>query len=218
MKNIPIFTGEYGVATLILEEIPYKRCGYILPQSWDGKYLKEFLTECTFFCKLAGAQQVYVRMETPIDYLPLTMEMYAMRLEKKDAMFSEDSLVLHPLSVDNEKIFLEIYETAFAASFNAPTYTTRDTERLRGEGESYVGYWNNQPVGIGELGGDTLRIVAVGEPSQGWGEKMTRHLLDKIPYPVVKLQVASTNAVGRRLYEKLGFEHTKILKYWYQLL
>ena len=57
MRNIPVFTTEYGVGSLILREIPYRQEAYIRIQ--DTKEPEAFLGECVDFCKAAGAERIY---------------------------------------------------------------------------------------------------------------------------------------------------------------
>ena len=49
----------------------------------------------------------------------------------------------------------------------------------------------------------------------GMGETVARTLLQLVQKDAVTLEVASTNARAIRLYEKLGFIKTEILRSWY---
>ena len=40
MKNIPIFTTDWGVATLLLKEIPYKEIAYVKIQDVQPGHIK----------------------------------------------------------------------------------------------------------------------------------------------------------------------------------
>ena len=60
MKNIPIFTGEHGTATLIFHEIPYSGRAYVIIRSvWEDR-TAAFLEECRQFCRAAGARESYI--------------------------------------------------------------------------------------------------------------------------------------------------------------
>ena len=52
MKDIPVFTTEFGVASLILKEIPYRREAYIRIQTTQQP--QELLKECISFCRMCG--------------------------------------------------------------------------------------------------------------------------------------------------------------------
>ena len=56
MRDIPVFTTEYGVASLVLREIPYRQEAYISIQS--SLQPEELLAECVSFCRACGAEKV----------------------------------------------------------------------------------------------------------------------------------------------------------------
>ena len=73
MKDIPIFTGENGVATLILREIPHQQRAYVMLRTvWR---LQPFLSECRAFCRMAGAESVYVTGQEDLSGLPFVHAM-----------------------------------------------------------------------------------------------------------------------------------------------
>ena len=49
MRDLPMFTTEFGVASLILKEIPYREEAYILVQSTQEP--EKLLRECIDFCR-----------------------------------------------------------------------------------------------------------------------------------------------------------------------
>ena len=60
MRNIPVFTTEFGVASLILKEIPYTQTAYIKILSSLAPV--ELLEECRSFCRAAGAEKIYAEL------------------------------------------------------------------------------------------------------------------------------------------------------------
>ena len=58
MKDFPVFTTDYGVSSLILREIPYRREAYIHIQDVQPDQLAEHLRECVSFCRMAGAESI----------------------------------------------------------------------------------------------------------------------------------------------------------------
>lgn len=53
-----LFTGEFGAATLILQEIPGRGEAYCVVQWVQPGKTWEFLAECARFCRMAGARRV----------------------------------------------------------------------------------------------------------------------------------------------------------------
>ena len=53
LKDIPIFPTQYGVASLILREIPYRQEAYIRVQDVQEEELSLLLSECADFCKMS---------------------------------------------------------------------------------------------------------------------------------------------------------------------
>ena len=58
MKDFPFFTTEYGVASLVLKEIPYKGEAYITLRDAQPGQEAELLAECVSFCRMAGAEKI----------------------------------------------------------------------------------------------------------------------------------------------------------------
>ena len=56
MKNIPLFTSSYGLATLILKEISWNGRAYVLIRSVWNDQTAALLEECRGFCRAAGAE------------------------------------------------------------------------------------------------------------------------------------------------------------------
>ena len=59
VRDFPIFTTDYGVASLVLKEIPYKKEAYICIRDVQPEGVEELLKECVGFCRMAGAEQIY---------------------------------------------------------------------------------------------------------------------------------------------------------------
>ena len=74
MKDIPMFTTPYGVASLSLREVPYQKAAYICILSADQPEM--LLEECVSFCRACGAEKVYAKgmvgEEMIRDCLPIT--------------------------------------------------------------------------------------------------------------------------------------------------
>ncbi|MBE6957907.1 MAG: hypothetical protein E7447_01970, partial [Ruminococcaceae bacterium] len=77
MQDIPIFTTEYGVASLSLREIPYRQEAYICIQS--SCQPKELLAECIGFCRACGAEKIYARNHEYLTRYPVHTAIVKMR-------------------------------------------------------------------------------------------------------------------------------------------
>ena len=76
MKDFPMFTTEYGVASLILREIPYRQEAYIIMQATQQP--EELLQECVSFCRVCGAEKIYARGHEFLEQYPLHTIIYEM--------------------------------------------------------------------------------------------------------------------------------------------
>jgi hypothetical protein len=56
MQDFPMFTTEYGVASLFLREIPYRGRAHIKIQSSQDP--EKLLEECVSFCRVCGAEWI----------------------------------------------------------------------------------------------------------------------------------------------------------------
>ena len=70
MRDFPIFTTEYGVSSLVLKEIPYKKQAYIRIRDVQEAYFAEHLQECVSFCRMCGAEVIFAegndKLEAPV--------------------------------------------------------------------------------------------------------------------------------------------------------
>ena len=79
MRDFPIFTTEYGVSSLVLKEIPYKKTAYIRIRDVQEEFFQEHLEECVKFCQMAGAESVFAAGHENLHAYPL----YTMVLEMR---------------------------------------------------------------------------------------------------------------------------------------
>ena len=77
MRDIPVFTTEYGVASLVLREIPYRQEAYICIQS--SCQPGQLLAECIGFCRACGAEKIYARNHEILGKYPLHTSIIKMR-------------------------------------------------------------------------------------------------------------------------------------------
>ena len=68
MKDFPMFDTEFGIASLVLKEIPYKGIAYIRIQNTLEP--QALLRECVDFCKTLGAQKIYATGHAILEAYP----------------------------------------------------------------------------------------------------------------------------------------------------
>lgn len=209
MKDIPVFTTEYGVASLILSQIPYREEGYIQVQSSLDP--KKLLEECSQFLRACGAERIYATGNDIPGNLPEHTTLLQMQIQRE--ALPETEAALWPVMPENIDSWAEIYNQK---TIRIPMGAwLRDSQRkeLLESGEGYFVHKNGQLLGIGKASGDTIHFVASVRP--GAGADVVAALAGVSCEQVLHLTVASTNQKAVKLYEDLGFIKTRQLKTWY---
>lgn len=216
MKDIPVFTGSHGIATLVLKEIPWSGCGYVIVRSvWDDA--AAFLDECLGFCRACGAEAVYASWE--MAELPAEHAYDMVELQMKKADLPKGGFVeTEDLTKENSEAFLQVYDRCFRNVPNAASYGPKDTARLLGEETAYLVFRGGVCAAIAEISREGLEAVAVLPEYRGLGYDLTRTVLEKVPSQTLKLKTASTNTRALRLYARLGFQKTSVLSRWWKLM
>lgn len=216
MKDIPVFTGAHGIATLVLKEISWSGCGYVIVRSvWDDA--AAFLAECLSFCRACGAEQVYASWELAELPAEHAYDMVCMEM-KKSELPPENFVETEDLTGENSEAFLEIYNRCFQNVPNAASYSAKDTARLLGEEMAYLVRRDGAYAAVAEISRRGLEAVAVLPEHKGLGYALTRTVLEKVPSTNIELKVASTNTRAIRMYERLGFQRRGILSRWWKLM
>ena len=209
MKDIPVFTTQYGAASLILSQIPYREEGYIRVQS--SLEPKLLLDECVQFLRACGAERIYATGEDLPQDLPVYTELVQMQIAK-DAL-PETEAALWPVLPENLSQWAELYNQKTARIPMGAWMTDPQRKELLASGEGYFVHKNGKLLGIGRASGDTIHFVASVSP--GAGADVVAALAYATHAPVLQLTVASTNEKALRLYENLGFIKTKQISTWY---
>ena len=76
MNDIPMFTTEYGVASLVLKEIPYRKQAHIKLISTQEP--EKLLRECVGFCCACGAEYISATGDACLEKYPLVTQMWMM--------------------------------------------------------------------------------------------------------------------------------------------
>ncbi len=212
MRDIPMFTSEYGVASLFLKEIPYRQRAHIKIQS--SLEPEKLLEECIGFCRACGAEWCDAAGHDYLEKYPLITALYRMQ-RPKEGMEKTDACVF-PVTEETVGKWLEIYNERMADVPNAAYMDSADGRELLKTGDGYFIHRDGQLLGIGKAKGDFIDTVISVVP--GMGETVVLALADLLSEDTVQLMVAGANQRAVRLYERMGFVKTKELSRWYRVL
>jgi hypothetical protein len=211
MKDFPVFTTQYGVASLILKEIPYLHTAYIT--IGDSLEPAKLIEECAAFCRMCGAERVFATGHPYLDALPVYTAMWEMR-RSLDGMPETDA-ALWPVQENTLKQWQQIYNDKVRNLPNGAWMTDADARKMLEKGDGYFIHRGEVLLGIGRASGDTIDWVASLQP--GAGRDVVLALSHAITEETVLLTVASVNIKAVKLYENLGFLKNKELSRWFQI-
>ena len=212
MRDFPMFTTEFGVASLTLREIPYRGEAFILIQ--DTQQPEELLEECVSFCRICGAEKIYVRGHEIAERYPLHCIVYEMRgTARVDGAKVEN---LWPVTEETVGKWRELMNEKMRSVDNAGTLEKKNEQDILSSCGAYFVHHEGELLGAGWLIGNELLLVCAAKP--GAGERVCHTLFSLIPDQQVHLDVVSTNAKAIRLYEKLGLIRTTEHRRWYRVL
>lgn len=208
MNDLPIFTCEAGLASLILREIPYRREAYVLVRGVFTS-LEALLRQCAAFCRDAGAERVYASGEGDFSGLPLYTHLLTRTLERA-ALGASDLSVREATNLDD---WAQDYNRAFAAVPLAKTCDEAERRELAQNRQAVYVFDGDTPVGLGRVLEDEVLCVAALQ--KGAGAAVFRALAAQICAPRVRVTVAQTNAPAMRLYDRLGFDEGTVRSSFY---
>ena len=211
MKDFPMFTTEYGVASLLMKEVPYKETAYIIIQS--SQQPEELLAECISFCRFCGAEKIYATGHEYLERYPLHSTIYEMQGEAQP----DESKVanLWPVTKETVSQWREICNRRMHPIDNSATLEARDEKEIIEKGDACFVHRAGELLGIGWIRDGELQEIASVVP--GCGEVVLHTLMSIVPGQVLKLQVVSTNFRAISLYERSGFIKTAEKSRWYQV-
>lgn len=211
MKDIPMFTTEYGVASLVLREIPYRQEAYITMQATAQP--EELLWECIGFCRACGGEKIYAKGHECLEKYPVHTVIVKMRgIAQVDETKVEN---LWAVTEENVAQWRQFMNERLKDVDNAGTLTDQEEKEILEQGGACFIHKNGEILGGGWLVNGELKLIASAVP--GAGERVMHTLLSLQPDQSVELEVASTNTRAIRLYERLGFVKTAELSRWYKV-
>ena len=214
MRDFPIFTTEYGVSSLTLKEIPYKKQAFIHIRDVQEDFFKENLAECVSFCRMCGAEAIFAAGHEKLEEYPLYTEVLEMRgVARSDP---EKLRCLFPVTENTLKRWQEIYNEKMKNVDNAAYMSDKAAGELLKGGGAYFVHRDGKLLGIGSVQDD--RIDCVASVEKGCGETVMLALIHALMCDRVVLEVASTNLRAIRLYERMGFIKTAEISSWYKII
>lgn len=211
MKDIPVFSTQNGVASLILREIPYQQTAYVHIQS--SLEPKNLIEECVGFCRAVGAEQIYATGHGYLEEFPLYTSILQMQCSRD--ILEECDAALFPATKKTADEWQAIYNEKVKRVPNGAWMTNAERDEMLAQGDGYFIHRDGDLLGIGRVSADKIRFVAAVKP--GAGEAVVRTLCHAVFSDRVTLEVASTNFKAMKLYEKLGFFPCKEISRWYKI-
>lgn len=210
MKDIPVFTTEYGVAGLVLNQIPARQEAYIHVRDARPEDLEALLTECADFCRMCGAERIYAAGAEMASY-PTHCAIYEMQgCVESDG----EEAMLFPVTEQNVSRWRQIYNEKMQMVDHAVALSFADEKKLVAS-EAYFVHQDGELLGIGWIEDEKLLAMASVKP--GAGERVLKTVYRLLAGKKMILEVASTNEKAIRLYERVGLVRTKELRKWHQI-
>lgn len=211
MRDIPMFTTEHGVASLVLREIPYQAAAYVTIQ--DSLEPGKLLQECVSFCRACGADAVYAKGHPLLEQYEPYSVLVEMRCAKQQLPETEASLF--PVQEHTLKDWLRIYREKIQQVPNGAWMTDHDGRKMIESGEGYFVHRNGKLLGIGKVAGNCIEWIA--SVQHGAGADVLCALADLIQEETVCLTVAYQNEKAMKLYSGLGFVPVREISRWYRV-
>ena len=156
MRDFPVFTTEFGVASLVLKEIPYRGEAYIIIQ--DSQQPEELLQECISFCRMCGAGKIFARGHEIAEKYPLHCAVYEMRMRVE----ADESKVqnLWPVTEETVTQWRQLMNERLRGVDNAATLEKKDEREILSSGGAYFVHSSGELLGAGWLADGALKLVA----------------------------------------------------------
>lgn len=212
VKDFPIFTTDYGVASLILKEIPYKDVAFVHIRDVQPGMLKEHLQECIGFCRAAGADRVLATGHAGLEQYPLESIIYKMSLSWTHR---EPEDHLWPVTPETVSKWRQLYNKGMQPFDNHATLTAFDEKRIIESGSAYFVHNSGTLLGLGWM--EESELLALISVVPGMGQRVARALFSTVDAEQITLEVVSSNERAIRLYEKLGFIKVGEVSRWYRV-
>lgn len=211
MRDIPMFTTENGVGSLVLKEIPYSGIAYVTVR--DSSVLTEFIRECVEFCKAVGATSVLASGHMDLEAYALHSSI--IRMSAPWDAIPETDACLFPVTEKTLPRWREIYNQRMKNVDNAAYMSERASKEMLSRGDGYFIHKDGTLLGIGIASDDKIDCVAA--VVRGMGRDVVSALSHALLSDSIILEVASTNERAIKLYTSMGFVQTFEVSRWYKI-
>lgn len=206
MRNIPMFVTENGAASLILEQIPYRRAAYV--QLLDSLEPETMLKECCDFCRCAGAESVYAWGHPVVEAYPFYTSVLLYSGDRTNLQKSD--FVAKNITEDELSRWMHIYNDHMGAVAASAWMTLQKAEEHFKKRTAYSVFDPDGDLcGIGVVEKDTVQAVI--SLYRGMGADILTALCQKAESDKIFLEVASSNERAVRLYNHQGFQCIQVL-------
>ena len=209
LKDIPIFTTDFGVASLILREIPYQAVAYVRLQDCTDPV--KTVEACVAFCRMLGAERVFATGQEALERWPLHTAVLRMACAAES--LADTDAALWPLLPEQAAEFQQLYNEKIAHMPNAAWMTDADMKKTVESGEGYFVHRGGELLGLGIVSGEWIRFVASLRP--GAGADVVRALAHAAVGDRLLLETATANTKAVALYQRLGFVTVREQSRWY---
>lgn len=210
MRDIPVFTTENGVASLILRAIPTQGVAYVHLQS--SLTPEKLLEECVSFCRSAGAEQIFATGHSILEDYPLFTTVC--RLRGSVTEVGESDACLFPVTEKTWAEFCKIYNEKMASVPTAQMLRLLDREAY--EKSAYFVHRDGSLLGIGVVSDSEISAIAACQ--KGAGRDVLAALCRVLSGEEITLEVAENNQKAMALYTRCGFLKTGRDTHWYKIL
>ncbi len=211
MRDFPIFTTEYGVASLVLKEIPYQGCAYVTVRS--SLEPEKLLEECVGFCRACGADSVYATGHVALEAYPLHTVLLEMTCHRRSLPGADGAL--WPVTEETVEAWRGIYNEKVKKVPNGAWMAASDGREMLQTGDGYFVHRDGKLLGIGRAREDTVHWVASCVP--GGGAQVVAAMASLLNSDTVRLTVSRDNPKALALYEALGFIPVREAGRWYRV-
>lgn len=211
MKDLPLFTLEWGVVSLTMQQIPYTQKAYVrILQCSD---FEKLIFECESFCRAAGARNIYITGHERCESLPVYTHIWEMIKSLHSSPVLEASLF--PVTQKTLIQWLDIYNPLAVLIPNGRYIDQREGNKFLSEAALYFVHQQGQLLGIGAVKDDEIMWISASKP--GNGETVLNALCSAVFKDVVRLQVSSENKRAISFYQRNGFSVVSQIGTWYIL-
>ena len=211
MKNIPLFTTMHGVASIILEGIPFNKTAYIRIQTSSDPAL--LCSDCIDFCRAAGAETIYAMGHSPSRKTMPDFTIIRMKRDRITLPLINTQLV----AVDKENFteFRRLYNQRMKEISAVSYVSVADLNNLLKKNNGYFIYQDAEMIGIGIADEVWIRTIISLKP--GKGEAVLLSLNTVLEGNEVCVELVDNNLPAKRLYERMGFQYYETVSEWYKI-